>query len=961
MKYTGDFMKKLLALTLTMLFFLSLMAHPKFTPVNTGINYNNYDRADSLHGFDVQSYDIWISINPTAHSISGKVIASVRAAQNLTNIQYELESLTVDSVYVNNTPVTFTHTNGKITIPLSVQNNELFTTRVVYHGNPALSNDGYSNGMTFLTQQVFTVSDPNAARYWWPCYDHPWDKALVNEHIRIRSDWKVACNGLRQSIETHNDNTSTHHWIGSNPMTTYLVSMAAADYQEIAGTFNNIPLQNFVFQSHYNTAQTMFNKLPEMMQVYSDSYGTYPFEKYGNAVASIASFAAMEHQTMTTIGTSLINGSLSSDYTVAHELSHQWFGNCLTPLTWKDVWLSESFATYSEALYANRKFGYDAFCSYVKTSFHDYYKSFAQSNGDRIIYNPAYLEYFYPMEYEKGASVLHMLRALVGNDCFFEILQTYFFTYHNQNVVTSEFIQIAETVSGLDLDQFFTQWIYKKGMPSLDYTVFKSQDNTALLAYVKTSSSEENNPFFLKIPLRFVKSNGVIDSMLVSADPQGAQTLISSSQTINSYALDPKNWILCLDKNENLPILVNTFASSGRVMLNWNTLSTWMENITYNVYRSNSPEGQYLKINSENITGLSYTDPNLTNGQTYYYKIKAVALNEYESEFSNQLTATPIAFPLNQGLLVVDETRDATGTTMNPTDQMVDDFYNQVIDLDYTSWDCATQGLPDLNTIKNFSTIVWHDDDTLLSSLNDETINNLCSYLIAGGKLYLGGWKTMNKLNQTFMNTFCNGIQYYQLNTPIFNSAVSNSFPLLETNDDLILNNWSGNLNYVYVFSESENAIYNAQLSSDSPYQNAPVMVKYNNLVLSGFPLYYMQPSQVHAFFSQLLNDWGVPNEDIIVTSPQKFNFNIYPNPVNSNDNVNIKLNNLTSEQSELAVYNIKGQLVKKANYSNLNKNNTNLVWDKTDVTGKHVSAGIYFIKIKNNNNTLIRKCLIIK
>nr|HPM02140.1 M1 family metallopeptidase [Candidatus Cloacimonadota bacterium] len=363
-------MKKIIFLMIIMSLCAMIWAHPKFMPFKVNPNKFIETRADSLHGFDVISYDISIKINDANHSISGAVITEINAESNLNSIEYNLISLTVDSVYVNDIPVNFTHTNGVISIPLNISNGTTFFTRVVYHGNPVLSNDGYGNGMTFLTNQVFTVSDPNAGRYWWPSYDHPWDKALVNLHVRVRSDWKVAANGIRQSIEQQADNTSTHHWIGSNPMATYLVSIAAAPYEEVNSSFQNIPLQNFVFPTQVTVAQTMFNKLPEMMQIYTDAYGPYPFEKYGNAVASISSFAAMEHQTMTTIGSSLINGSLSSDYTVTHELAHQWFGNCLTPLTWKDVWLSESFATYSEAVYAQGKYGYEAFCSYVQSSYH---------------------------------------------------------------------------------------------------------------------------------------------------------------------------------------------------------------------------------------------------------------------------------------------------------------------------------------------------------------------------------------------------------------------------------------------------------------------------------------------------------------------------------------------------------------------------------------------------------------
>jgi len=183
--------------------------------------YKNYhSRADSLHGFDVTNYDITISIDDENHFIEGSVIADVTAEESLNFIEFELESLDVNSVLF-----------------------EEFTITVDYSGNPIISPTYYGTGMFFIAGGIFTISDPNGSRYWWPCYDHPWDKAEVDLHITCREDWTAACNGIRTSIVDNGDGTKTHHWDGENPMATYLVSIVARIFTELNDSYEEIPIQ----------------------------------------------------------------------------------------------------------------------------------------------------------------------------------------------------------------------------------------------------------------------------------------------------------------------------------------------------------------------------------------------------------------------------------------------------------------------------------------------------------------------------------------------------------------------------------------------------------------------------------------------------------------------------------------------------------------------------------------------
>lgn len=194
--------------------------------------------------------------------------------------------------------------------------------------------------------------------------------------------------------------------------------------------------------------------------------------------------------------------------------------------------------------------------------------------------------------------------------------------------------------------------------------------------------------------------------------------------------------------------------------------------ISFNVYRS-SADQNFIKVNSEPIEGLTYTDNSVENGITYYYKITACS-GVYETEYSNVLSAQPLDFPMNQGLLVVDETRDGNGSLLNPTtDEEVDGFYNRVIANNYTSWDVVTQGVPDVNVFRLYSMIIWHDDDTIASVINDTVQQGLASYVVAGGKVILSGWKTANSITNSYLNELLMSDQKVSINTSTFASAVS--------------------------------------------------------------------------------------------------------------------------------------------------------------------------------------------
>ena len=922
-------------------------------------------RADSLTGFDVQRYELTLAINQQTHQISGNVLATVLAEANLTTLPYNLQGLTVSSVLVNGTAAPYTHSNGIINISLNIPSGQTFTTQVFYSGVPSLSPDVYHIGMIFSANTVFTISDPDAARYWWPCYDHPWDKAIVDLHITLRSDWKVAANGIRTGIVDNGDGTSTTHWMGAHPMTTYLACITCGPYQEINQTAGAIPIQNFVMQNQYNAALVDFANLPDMVDYFSQVFGPYPFEKYGNAAVSMSTYGAMEHQTMTTLGNYIITGTGAYELTIAHELAHQWYGNAVSFLTFKDVWLSEGFATYSEHLWVDHTEGWQAAADYVGSAYHQYYLNWEGSNP-RTIYDPSFNNYFAPPSYEKAASVLHMLRLKIGNSNFFQLLHDWFTAWQGGNVVTAEFQALAEQISGLDLDQFFQQWIYSPGIPELRYSVWNNDASDSPLKIIAQTVSNTATPFQVEVPFRFV-DDALTDSLVVSASPQGEVNHFWHSFTANS-ALTPNfnHWALLRNVTELQPSLSACLPSNNAVLLDWTAFLNDPA-LRYNVYRSpQSGTPQWLLLNPEPMDALTFTDLTAQNGTAYRYAIRAVDSGGWESMPSNVMDATPVSFSFANGLLVVDETRDGNGANINPTDLMVDSFYAAALDpLEFQAWDCAADGMPGLDVLGQYRLLLWHADDFTQNLLQDN-LNVLGGYLLGGGKVLLSGWKTPAALSASFLQRFAGNVGLVYDNTPCLISAQSALYPQLVVDPLKLLGNWNGMLPYIYTFTGAANPIYSATLSPSSPGNGNCGAFQYQEpggssaLVLFGFPLYFMQAEGVRGFLQAIVPELlsGVASQDPV--SPAVVpSLRVSPNPFRQTSSLDISLP--AKGFARLAIYNLKGQHVRQILASEQNPGSQILMFDGRDDRSKELPSGIYIIKLEQGGHSLIRKICLLK
>jgi hypothetical protein len=303
--------------------------------------------------FDVQYYDLDITLNPSAYNLTGTLEAVVEVVGGAINtLDLHLRTtMNVSSATSGGNPTTYSHLSGVLTIDLDRTYNvgELVTVEVAYSGNPSSSSFGWESHAG--EPMIWTLSEPFGARNWWPCKDDNRDKPeTMDIRVTVPSDLIVASNGSLISDIDNGNGTRTFHWYSSYPITTYLVSLAIypyyvySDWYTPQGGGDPMEVVHYVFPDRYDDVQANYALTVPMIETFVEDYGEYPFltEKYGHAMFNWG--GGMEHQTCS---------SMSKDWwsedLISHELAHQWWGDMITCADFGHIWLNEGFATWSEA------------------------------------------------------------------------------------------------------------------------------------------------------------------------------------------------------------------------------------------------------------------------------------------------------------------------------------------------------------------------------------------------------------------------------------------------------------------------------------------------------------------------------------------------------------------------------------------------------------------------------------
>lgn len=509
--------------------------------------------SDNQKKFDVLHYDINIDLYPENKTLKGDVL--------ITGVIRDSELSRLDLNFYDNMEISYLSLNGKkrefdndgsrLSIPVGKDDSDTLRVRIVYSGTPKkLGLASFSFDKFEGKPLVYTLNEPVFASTWFPCNDKPDDKALLDIKITNGKDNISVSNGLLKEV-TEKSGRKTYHWQTVYPISTYLICMYSGHYTHfnenyVSAEGDSMKIDYYVFPRHLEMAKTDFSGHPEMISFFSKTFGEYPFikEKYGVA-EFLWQMGAMEHQTITGIGSNFLNGRRFFNEFYIHELAHQWWGNAVGPATWKDIWLNEGFASYCEALYAEHKAGPDALRSTMLSKYHD--------NFSGKLYDPGN-DLFTSTVYDKGAWVVHMLRREVGDSAFFSILREYFRLYKYKTASTKDLADVCRSVSGKDLQHFFRQWVYEgEGIINLRYGMkqVKSGNGYKVQIYLKqTQSGFDTYKFPLEISFKLENENASFNKIFY-IDSREKNIELDTGSKVKTLEFDPQNWLLAsIKENE---------------------------------------------------------------------------------------------------------------------------------------------------------------------------------------------------------------------------------------------------------------------------------------------------------------------------------------------------------------------------------------------------------------------------
>jgi len=523
--------------------------HHKNTVDDKSINTPAHSFNVLKYTFDIDLYHCYAS--PYPNSFHGSVIVRFQVDTMLNKIKLNAvnSSLVIDSVRYSG--VSFTQANDTLFINLNRTYNAGEDTAVkIYYHHLNVVDGAFYTGNGF----AYTDVEPEKARYWFPCWDKPSDKALTDLTAKVPDNVLFGSNGsLVDSVKT--GDTIFYHWKSRDPMATYLMVMTSKvnyDLDVLEWPLPSNPSIKIPVRYYYNAGEdpsTSKNVILDMMTFYSTTFCEYPFEKAGFcSLDSQFIWGGMENQTLV----SFCRGCWGESLT-AHEFAHHWFGDMITCGTWADIFLNEGFATYSEALWDEHKYGAAQYKSDI-----DYDANYYLSNNTGwAIYNPSWAVttpnindlFNYAITYCKGAGMLHMFRYTVGDSLFFASLKDYASDTANfklKNAVIPDFKTKMNQTCAQNLDWFFDEWLDQPNHPVYANTYSYSNIGGGFWTVNFLASQVQTNAGFFQMPIQLkINFTDGTDTVVKFMNNQNNQLFqVTFNKQPNGLTFDPDDNIV---------------------------------------------------------------------------------------------------------------------------------------------------------------------------------------------------------------------------------------------------------------------------------------------------------------------------------------------------------------------------------------------------------------------------------
>lgn len=447
---------------------------------NPGDSYNDIIKEIGNGGYDAKHYTVRVAPDFEKETILGLSSMKAEATQDLDSFSLDFLPFPYLAVEVNGEAATYKHDKNELNVTPKkpIKDGEEFDVDVLYQGAPHEVKESFvfdlPFGMRFVEGALVTISEPRSTRGWFPCNDHPSDKATFDFELGVPLGYEAHASGLQQS-EKHIEggNARQLDFSPKDPMAPYVVALNAFKSEDFESwtqvSSRGVPIENSVPIDSNQSAKDTLNKTPQILDFLESFLGDYPFEVLGNHNFKKLFGGAFEAQTRN-VYTQRTMESQRVDLegpvihfpteVVAHETAHQWFGDSVSIGRWRDIWMKEAFATYFGAAYAAHDFGVDL-DQHMSTR----YERARNRVSGYIPGDPETQKMYSGDAYNLMAGGVHALRKELGDGDFKKVLKTFLTDYAGDSAEITDFVATCEETTGKDLKAFFNKWVYAEHLP----------------------------------------------------------------------------------------------------------------------------------------------------------------------------------------------------------------------------------------------------------------------------------------------------------------------------------------------------------------------------------------------------------------------------------------------------------------------------------------------------------------
>ncbi|MDQ0404644.1 MULTISPECIES: M1 family metallopeptidase [unclassified Streptomyces] len=436
-------------------------------PGGSGVRDPYFPKAGN-GGYDVGHYDLKLAYEPDDEHLAGTATITARATRDLSAFDLDLKGLDVEAVTVEGREARFNRAGQELTVRPAdeLREGETFRVSVRYSGEPrtVTDPDDSEEGWLPTADGAVALGQPVGSMAWFPGSHHPSDKATYDLAVTVPEGFGVVSNGELRDERTRGGRT-TFTWHTAEPMSSHVATVAVGEWEtDRSTTATGLPVYTAVDPQQSDASREVLARIPEVVEWGEENFGPYPFSSTGAIVDRVEDAGyALETQNRPYFP------GAPGPALLVHELAHQWYGNSVSPKTWRDMWLSEGFATYAEWLWEEDEGGDTAQQTFDALYDGTYYDE--EDEGDSIwAFPPAdppdAEQISASPVYQRGAMVLHKIRQKVGDDAFLALLRGWATAHRHGNADTEDFTAYVEkSAPDEDFTEIWDDWLYGDGRP----------------------------------------------------------------------------------------------------------------------------------------------------------------------------------------------------------------------------------------------------------------------------------------------------------------------------------------------------------------------------------------------------------------------------------------------------------------------------------------------------------------